>query len=99
MKKITLKKLTLGIAIALLGGFANAQGLEGIIVEKYYVSDANDASVSVTDGGGVLPAGSATWRIYADMLPGYKFQAIYGTNTPLHTLSFNTTTTFFNNED
>ena len=68
-------------------------GLEGIIVEKYYVSNANDAAKS----SGTLPAGSVTWRIYVDMAPGYKFQAAYG--VPTHTLKMTTTTSFFNNTD
>src|SRR6185295_15896533 len=46
---------------------------------------------------GTLPAGSVTYRIFADMLPGYKFQAAYG--VPAHTLLMSTTTSFFNNED
>lgn len=70
-------------------------GLEQIIVEKYYVSDENDTSV---DGdGGVLPVGSKTYRVYVDMLPGYIFQAAYGEGT--HELKIATTTRFFNNED
>ena len=81
-------------------------GLENIIVEKYYISDANDTSVNAD--GGVLPIGSVTYRIYADMLPGYKFQAAYGVDmVPLggapspgdHELRIATSTLFFNNED
>ena len=68
-------------------------GLEGIIVEKYYISNAADAAGSV----GVLPTGSVTYRIYADLLPGYTFQAAYGVAG--HELRFQTTTGFFNNED
>jgi hypothetical protein len=64
-------------------------------VEKYYISDANDATFNST--GGVLPIGSTTYRIYADMLPGYKFQAAFG--VPSHELRISTTTLFFNNED
>ncbi len=70
-------------------------GLENVIVEKYYVSDANDATQNLT--GGVLPIGSVTYRIYADLLQGYKFQAAYG--VPDHELRIATTTLFFNNED
>ncbi len=87
------------LGLAWLAVFACSQnavaqnGLENIIVEKYYVSNAADATGSI----GVLPAGSVTYRIYADMLPGYKFQAAYG--VPTHALTFSTTTTFFNNED
>jgi hypothetical protein len=68
-------------------------GLEGIIVEKYYVSNAADAAGST----GVLPAGSVTYRIFVDLLPGYTFQAAYGVAG--HELRFQTTTSFFNNED
>ena len=89
-----LKNLTVGLLLALLSGSAYAQnGLEGVVVEKYYVSNAADAAGSI----GVLPVGSVTYRVYADLLPGYKFQAIYGVST--HTLKINTSTTFFNNED
>lgn len=74
-------------------------GLENVIVEKYYISNANDTTVNID--GGVLPVGSITYRIYADMLPGYKFQAAYGVNTvgAAHELRIATTTLFFNNED
>jgi len=86
--------------LPLLFTFASLQlfsqnGLEDIIVEKYYISDANDASVN--DVGGVLPPSSTTYRIYVDMLPGYFLQAIYG--VPAHELRIETTTLFFNNED
>ncbi len=81
--------------LTLLVTLSNAQGLENIIVEKYYVSDLNDASAN--SSGGILPVGSVTYRIYADMLPGYKFQAVYG--VPDHEMRIQTTTLFFNNED
>lgn len=94
MKKITLKNI---IAAAILVCCANASsaqnGLECVSVEYYYVSDAADAASSV----GTLPAGSVTYRIYADLLPGYKFQALYG--VPGHTMTIQTSTLFFNNED
>ncbi len=92
MKKLfTLFFLTISASLT-----ANAQnGLEQIIVEKYYVSDANDTAANLD--GGVLPVGSTTYRIYADMLPYYKFQAAYG--VPGHDLIIQTSTLFFNNED
>ena len=43
------------------------------------------------------PVGSVTYRIFVDMLPGYKFQAVYG--VPGHELRIATSTLFFNNED
>jgi len=89
-----MKKIILGICLLFLSIFTFAQnGLEGIIVEKYYVANAADDAGSV----GTLPTGSVTYRIYADMLPGYKFQAAYG--IAAHVLTVSTTTTFFNNED
>ena len=71
------------------------QGLEGIIVEKYYIS--NEADKAVDGDGGELPAGSVTFRVYVDMKPGYIFQAAFG--VPEHELKIATTTRFFNNED
>ena len=83
------------IAIFGLSKPSFAQGLEGIAVEKYYISNANDASVN--GAGGVLPVGSVTYRIFADLAPGYQFQAVYGDAN--HELRLETTTLFFNNED
>lgn len=89
-----MKKILIGAALLLTGYFTKAQnGLENIVVEKYYISNAADAAGS----SGTLPAGSVTYRIFADMLPGYNFQAIYGVTG--HTMTVSTTTTFFNNED
>jgi len=71
------------------------QGLEGIIVEKYYVSNAAD-SVNAYDqlAPYALRTGSVTYRIYADLLPGYKVIQMFG-NTA-HPLKINTSTAFFN---
>lgn len=89
-----MKKIFLAIALVVAAAAAKAQnGLEQIIVEKYYVSNAADSAGSV----GVLPVGSTTYRIYADLLPGYNFQALYGVSG--HDLKLQTTTKFFNNED
>ena len=94
MIKITVKNMIASTMFALLGGVTYAQtGLECIVVEKYYISNAADAAASV----GVLPVGSVTYRVFADMLPGYKFQALYGVTG--HAMNINTTTSFFNNED
>jgi hypothetical protein len=91
-----MKKNILVLVLLMISVAGKAQnGLESVIVERYYVSDANDATMNST--GGVLPIGSVTYRIYADMLPGYKFQAAYG--VPDHELRIETTTLFFNNED
>ena len=75
----------------LLAHFASAQ-LEKVIVEKYYVSDANDATD--IDGGGV-PVGSTTYRIYLDLKPGTVLKRIYGDAN--HPFSVSSTEVFFNN--
>lgn len=67
-------------------------GLEGIIVEKYYLSDTADAQISE---GGYLKPGSVTYRIYVDMKPKYSLQAVYGISG--HPLKIATSSYFFNN--
>lgn len=91
-----MKKIYLLSALLHLFFLSNAQnGLEDVIVERYYVSDANDTLAN--SAGGVLPVGSVTYRIYLDMLPGYKFQVAYGVAN--HEMRIETSTLFFNNED
>ena len=97
-----MKKIIIGLFLAalgtMIGTYAQAQnGLENIIVEKYYVSNPADATGTLNATGDILLDGSVTYRIYADMLPGYKLKAVYGVTG--HPLVFNTTTTFFNNSD
>jgi len=94
-------KLIFFISIV-LGATASAvaqNGLENIVIEKYYVSNAADeanANTALVDAGytGTLPVGSVTWRIYADLLPGWGVQAVYGVSG--HPLILTTTTSFFN---
>jgi hypothetical protein len=71
------------------------QGLEGIIVEKYYVS--GKADLKANSYAGELKRNATTYRIYVDLLPGYSFQAAYGSKE--HPLFFRTNTYFFNNTD
>ncbi len=85
-----MKKIIIGLFLCLLGVLAQAQGLKGIVVEKYYISDSTDAANSDNP----LLIGSTTYRIYVDMATGYQFQSVYGSAT--HTLKVNTTTKFFN---
>lgn len=91
---MTIRLINLFIAFI----FSNAllsQGLEGIVVERYYQSDAND-EFNASDNGAVtaLPVGSITYRVYVDMADGYKFSQIFGTGD--HNLTINTTTNFYN---
>ncbi len=87
-------KFILSVLAAGSLSLAQAQGLEGIIVEKYYITDANDATDS---DAGTLNEGSTTYRIFVDMAPGYKLETVFG--NPDHELRFETSTFFFNNED
>lgn len=89
-----MKKLLLLTTFSALMIGVSAQGLEDIIVETYYVSDANDATDT---NGGSLAEGSVTYRIFVDMTPGYELQAIYGNSN--HEMFLATTTEFFNNAD
>lgn len=77
--------------ILLFPFFLQAQ-IEKVMVETYYVSDANDATDTT---GGTLEIGSKTYRVYIDLLPGSKLKKIYGDAN--HALKFRSTNIFFNN--
>jgi hypothetical protein len=94
-----MKKIVLSISFLALSGFfakVTAQaGLEGIVVEKFYISDAAD-SIDAANNGAVYPlyVGSTTYRVYANLLPGYKVIQMFG-NTA-HPLQIETSTAFYN---
>lgn len=69
-------------------------GLEGIIVETYYLADAMSGGSS---GALNLPEGTITYRIFVDLKPGYSLQALYG--APGHPLKFQTSSYFYNHPD
>jgi len=69
-------------------------GLNDVIVETYYISDATDATE--TDGG-YLAEGSVTYRVYMDLNEGFELQAVYGDAN--HELFVETTSEFYNNND
>ena len=82
--------LTLVIATSL-----HAQDvIKKVIVENYYISDNKDATDTT---GGILQAGSTTYRIYVQLQKGYKLSAIYGDAN--HALKISSTANFFNNVD
>ena len=91
-----MKFTSLSIFFFLLSlGYAQAQGLEGIIVELYYQTDAADELNALENGSVVpLPAGSKVYRVFVDMADGYKFSRLYGTAT--HPLTVNATSDFYN---
>lgn len=67
--------------------------LEKVIVERYYVSDLNDATDTL---GGGLTVGSSTYRIYIDLAPGSVLKKIYGDVN--HPFSIQSTAPFFNHK-
>lgn len=83
-------------------------GLEKIVVEKYYVSNAADSIQANNDidqfnsengttiAHGALPVGSVTYRFYADLLPGYKLLSVYADSLKNQPLKFHTSTSFYN---
>jgi hypothetical protein len=84
------------LLLALIQFRAQSQvGLEGIVVEKYYVSDLAD-SLNADENFATYPlhVGSVTYRVYADLLPDYKVIQMFGSQT--HPLTISTTTSFFN---
>ena len=94
MKKNS-KKLLLSLGLALIGNLAQAQGLEGIVVEKFYQANAADASNASSNGASpLLNSGAVTYRVYVNMASGYKFSNIYG--NAAHALQVSTTTNFYN---
>lgn len=72
--------------------YAQEPGLEGIVVEKYYVTTAADTVGG--DSTGHIPVGAVTYRVYADLKPVYRLQAVFG--VPEHELRIATTTRFYN---
>ena len=70
--------------------FTGFSQLEKVIVEKYYVSDLNDATDTL---GGGLPVGSTTYRVYVDLAPGSVLKKIYGDAN--HPFSIQSTAPFF----
>jgi chitodextrinase len=94
-----MKKILMGAALMALSVLGKAQGLDSVIVEKYYISNAADRTGSIGFGSDTLPVGATTYRIFVDMPPQCKFQAAYGINAPNHALKLTTTTFFYNNTD
>jgi hypothetical protein len=84
-----------GLLFLLLMSFVNIysqSALEGIIVEKYYVSTKKDNAKK--NASGELAVGSTTYRMYVDMAPGCRFMAAYG--SPGHPLEISSTELIYN---
>ena len=97
-----MNKLFIIICMALFcTGTIKAQlGLENVVVETYYVADANDIAFSGVDP---LPAGAKTYRVFVDMATGWELQAVFAaTNVgtgEVDTMVFRSTAPFWNHTD
>ncbi len=81
--------------LCMLPNLVKAQ-LEKVIVETYYVSNANDTGVFNQDTN-QLTIGSKTYRVYVDLKAGSKLIKLYGARG--HALKFSSTSNFFNKKD
>ncbi len=68
--------------------------IESVIVETYYISNADDATDTL---GGDFEEGYTTYRIFIDLLPETKIVSIYGNER--HPLVFSSTEPFFNHQE
>lgn len=68
--------------------------LEKVIVEKYYISDTLDEKDTT---GGLLQAGSTTYRVYVDLKAGSKLIKLFGNTN--HSLVFSSDSAFFNHTE
>ncbi len=83
----------MGLMLAASSAFS--QGLDGIVVEKYYKADAADVANANAEGAVTpLTTNSVTYRVYVDMAAGYKFNSLFGTGSS--NLVVGTSTSFFN---
>ena len=65
-------------------------GLRRLIVERYHRATPEEVAAS----NGKLTLNAVTYRLYVELLPGYKFITCYG--SPQHPLKITTSTSFYN---
>ncbi|MBK7751866.1 MAG: T9SS type A sorting domain-containing protein [Flavobacteriales bacterium] len=102
-------KLLVGAALLCSSSFAQAQGLEDIIVEEYHTVTQADADAYNNDfGGGSYPlvAGMKVYRIFVDMAPNYKLNTVFGSPETFpgsgvspNALDFSSTSSFWNDDN
>jgi len=91
MKNI-LNKIILGFCLILGVSIVHAQtGLDGIVVEKYYVSTAADNLIDPT-----LPVGSVTYRVYVDLSAGSQLINVFGGPSGTYPMRIYSSQNFFN---
>ena len=94
---IKMKSIVNFLTLILLFASSSLFGqIEEVIVETYYVSDANDAT-DMTGENYALEEGSVTYRIYVDLEENVEILKIYGEEN--HPIEISSTENFFNNLD
>lgn len=90
-----MKKIVLGLSMMLcsLVALSQSQGLDGIVVEKYYKANAADHAADSD-----IPEGAVTYRIYADLKEDWHILSVYADLAKNQRMIFETTATngFFN---
>jgi hypothetical protein len=89
-----MKQIIFILALFIAASVHAQDAIKKVIVETYYVSDANDATDTI---GGFLEQSSKTYRVFIQLQKGCKLTAIYGDAN--HALKFSSTANFFNNLD
>lgn len=88
----TAKSLLVLLIFAVHASFGQ---IKNVILEKYYVSSADDRTD--TTGGRSLDVGAVTWRVYVQVEPGSRVTRVYGDAN--HPLVISSTAPFYNNND
>ncbi|MFM7016094.1 MAG: T9SS type A sorting domain-containing protein [Bacteroidota bacterium] len=88
-----MKSIVKFLFLFLFIGLNTQAQIQNVIVEKYYLPDAND--LSNTDGG-QLQQGAVTYRVFIDLTGGSKVTRIFADS--LHLLKVKSTQPFFNND-
>jgi hypothetical protein len=92
----TLRLIT-NLCFLFFAGNVFSQGLEGIVVEKYYIANAADVAGAPSGASTALTTSTVVYRVYVDMAANYKFNQLFGNST--NPMTVNTTTAFYNDPD
>ncbi|MFN0032598.1 MAG: T9SS type A sorting domain-containing protein [Flavobacteriales bacterium] len=86
--------ITILLFVSLGCAFRSFAQLEKVVVETYYVTDANDAT---NTEGGQIESSVKTYRVFFDLEPGAKLLEIFGDEE--HPFFISSTEHFYNNAD
>lgn len=91
-----IKRLLPSLCLLMAGLWAQAQDIENVHVETYYITDASDATDTIGISGG-LPAGTRTYRVFVDLCADCSLRGIYGAEC--HPLVIESSAPIFNHAD